>query len=447
MAENHPSIADFEALFGKALQSAQRARTVMAAKHLLAGCPSCWALLRANGWHARRAEGRPQHPFRADYGEAFARTAQRLAAFLAPEAAPEKPLDTLLGQLLDLPEEARELQVTQPPYAHPGVVRRLIEQSHGVRYQEPRMMLQLARLAKLAAEACATETAGSAERLADLRARAWGHYGNSFRVCGELVEAEEALDMAQRYREAGTGDPSVRARLLEQWASLRTFQGHFDQAIALAEEAERTYNDLGETHNVAGSLVHKAIAAIYAGQTEKAIRTLNRAIPKIDPEENPHLLLAACHNLIRAYIDLEQTEQALSLYFEAKELYKEFTDPRILLRAGWQEGQLLRDLDHLGAAEAALLQARQGFVEKDLALEVALVSLDLASVYVRAGKVEEVKNTVAEAIPIFRALRVEREVINALLQLQQAAGQKQQALDLICTLNTRLATLSRTTIK
>lgn len=286
------------------------------------------------------------------------------------------------------------------------------------------------------------ETVGSAAQLADLKAQAWHQYAHALRVSGQLAAAEAAFDAAQRFcEEEGTGDPLLRAQLLTGRASLRISQGRCGEAITLADKAAHIYSKLDESSSVASAMVSKAVAQIYAGEIEAAVRTLDRAIPLIDSENDPKLLLAACHNLIRCYLDLEQPEQALSLYFETRHLYQEFSDPLIVLKAAWQEGQLLRDLGHLKSAEAALLRARQGFQERDLLYEAAMVSLDLADVYLKLDMVQSLRETVAATVPIFRALGLDREPLAMLLQLGQVDHQSRQAFRLIQTLTTRVEEL------
>ncbi len=453
MWKDHPSADDLEGFLRRASGSAAAVRNAKVMRHLLAECQACWGRLAALGWEERRLERLLQVPTdrdepvgaseKYDYSAAFSGAQRALDAFLATGRPVATPVESLLAELSDLPVDEQMQRVSQDGrLAHPEVVRLLADRSHAARYQDPGLMLHLARLSQLAAEACSLEAAGSEEKLADVRARGWSLYGNSLRVCGRMPEAEEALSNALRFREQGTGDPLLRARLLEYTVSLHMFQRRFETAIEHAEEAGEIYRDLGEEHSLGSTMVQKAIASLYAGDPDSAALTLNRAIPLIDHEEDPHLLLAACHNLVRCYIDLDRPEQALSLYFEARDLYQEFADALILLRAGWQEGQLLRDLGHLQAAEAALLRARKGFTERNLSYEAAVVSLDLAAVYVKLGFVEELKQTVSETVPIFRALRVGREALTSLLQLQQVADQEHQALGLIRFLTARLERLS-----
>lgn len=454
----HPTNEELEGFLRDANRTAGTPRNARVVRHLLSGCSDCRGRLEALGWSGQRLERLLQLPVRArraeqeetapsggfNYDRAFAGAERALAAFFAEGARPDASPEQLLAELKALPTDEQLRRVSRDArFANPVLIRRLIDLSHAARYSSPEEMLHLAYLACLAAEACTAEAAGSPPKLADLRSHGWRQYGNGLRVQGRLREAEEALASAQRYCAEGTGDPPLRAWLLEQMTSLRIFQRRFEEAVQLAHDAGQIYRELEQTNSLASTLVQKAVAQLYSGEAEGAVRTLNRAIPLIDPAGDPHLLLAACHNLVRCYIDLDRPEQALSLYFEARGLYQEFEDALILLRSGWQEGQLLRDLGHLRAAEGALLRAREGFGQRELLYEVALVSLDLAAVYIKLGDAERLKETVAETVPIFRALGVDREALASLLQLQQMASQGRQAFELIRFLNSQLQQFSR----
>lgn len=449
----HPTTTEFQAFLRDASQPVDAAPNARIIRHLLAGCPICREQLDQMGWEKARlerlltlraSEAEIPPSERYNYSQAFAGAERALAAFFAKGRVPAVAAEELWAELSALPADEQVRRVgSDRRFANPDLIRQWIDGSRMVRFDNPEKVLHLAHLACLAAESCTAEDTGSPERLADLRAQGWRQYGNALRVQGRLRESEASFARAQRYCQEGTGDPPVRAKLFTQMVSLRIFQRRFEEAVQLADDAGRIYKEIGHVDAWASSMVQKAVACIYAGDPETAVRTLNRAIPKIDPAGDPHLLLAACHNLVRCYIDLDRPEQALSIYFEARDLYREFNDSLILLRAGWQEGQLLRDLGHLQAAEASLVLARAGFAERQLQYEAALVSLDLAAVYVRSGNAEKLKEIVATTVPIFRALGVDREAIASLLQLQQLSEHGRQAFELIRTLSSSIEQLGR----
>jgi tetratricopeptide (TPR) repeat protein len=455
MFEGHPSKEDFASFLRGAPLPRARARTAQILRHLLSDCTVCRNDLTHMGWSKERLT-RLVHPSKDaalgeasgggyDYSTAFAAAERSVTAFLAAEPSEEEVSAPLLFQELEAVEADERLQRVSAggPFATPAMVRLLVDRSHSLRYKDAAEMLHFAHLARLAAEGCSAAQAGGEMRLADLRARAWNQLGSALRVSNRPREAEEALISAGEHRERGTGDPLLRASVLERVSSLLVFQGRFNEAIEMYEEAGQVYEELELTARLAGIMIYKAMAYIYSGETERALAILNQSIPLINHEEDPHLLFAACHNLIWCYVDLDRPDQALMLYNEVRELYQEFDDPLILLRATWQEGRLLRDLGHLRAAETTLLRSRKGFIEKELIHEVALVSLDLAAVYVKLGLVEEVKRTVLMTLPVFHALRVKLETLAALLQLQQVADQEQQALALIRTLNSGIEALPK----
>ena len=311
-----------------------------------------------------------------------------------------------------------------------------LDRSHKVRYQDPREMLHWARLARRLAERCNSLAAGGVAPLADLKARAWGHVGNALRVAGRLREAEAALSTAERFAEKGTGDTSLKIELLGWRASLYIFQRQFGDAVKLLEEAEGLCQETGNQAILAESLICKAIAWVYSGDPEKAICTLNKAILLVDPADR-RLLFTAHHNLITCYLEAGRLQEALALVTQARSLGEQIHNELPLLRVLWQEAKILSELGLLEEAEAQFCRARDSFTERDLAYDAALVSLDLTAVYVKLGLHAEVRRTIGDILPIFSSLRVGRELLASLIQLQQAEDQT-QALQLIRALSREL---------
>lgn len=436
---SHPTPEDFEGFLRDPPRPGYAGRNALIVRHLLTGCSLCRKRLQDLRETAptlsriletpvpSQARDAVKPASRYNYDWAFAKAQRTLSSFLARGYTPER-LPEILQNLAMLPEKEQLRRVaTGSDFADPGVVEYLLDRSHAVRYESPSKMLHFAHLAHLAAEACSPEKVGGQAKLADLRAEGWRQFANALRVNGRHREAEAAFSSSLAQWTAGTGSPELRARVLVQISSLRSFQRQFAAAVEMADQAGEIFRALGKHLSLGSALIRKAIAHLYSGDAEGAIEILHQAIPLIDRKEDPRLFLAAHHNLAICHIDLGRPEEALALYCEARDLYRDSGDPLILLRAAWQEGQLLREIGHLHNAEAALLRARQGFLEAGLAYEAAMVSLDLAEVYKKAGRSDKLRRTVAEALPVFKALRVSRETLAALLRLQDAAGPEEPA--------------------
>jgi tetratricopeptide (TPR) repeat protein len=267
-------------------------------------------------------------------------------------------------------------------------------------------MLHWALMARLAAESCTAATAGNKARLSDLRAQAWGQLGNALRVYGRWGEAKDVILLAERYRASGTGDSELRARLLEQTASLRMAQRDFTMAAEMLDEAVNIHEDLGEASALARSLVLRAAAAHQVGQPDCSIRLLNRAIALLDPLEDSELVLVAQRNQGESYLEVGQPRMTLILQSSARHIQGS-ASRALRARMDWQEGKLLSELGSFSLAEAVFLRVRQELTEMRLAPDIPYLSVDLAILYRRMGDEPRREQVLLEGKRLALELRAE----------------------------------------
>ena len=77
-------------------------------------------------------------------------------------------------------------------------------------------------------------------------------------------------------------------------------------------------------------------------------------------------------------------------------------------------------LGHWARGEEVLLEVRKGLVKMELAYEVGMVSIDLASLYRDQGRHAEVQALAGETAALFRRIGVERRAQEALDLWRQA---------------------------
>ncbi|MFL6236556.1 MAG: tetratricopeptide repeat protein [Thermoanaerobaculia bacterium] len=334
-----------------------------------------------------------------------------------------------LAELLTHSAEQRLLLIrNHPGFRSWGLLEILIEAARQRTFQKPADGEALARLALQVADLLDAGYYGE-ERIQDLRARAWGYVGNARRVAADLREAEEFFQTAFGLLQTGTGDPLERALLLDLYASLRREQGKYEETLRLLARALRIYRRVGETHREARALIKMSTVHEHAGTPEKAIPLLYKALPKIDVEREPRLLLSAQHNLITFLAEVDRHLEAQRLLLQARPLYDRFADGWMRNRRRWVEGKIARGLGRAQEAEACFTAAREGFIADGRVLEAASAALELATLYAGQGRTAEMVRMAEEALPIFAARQSHPGALAALSFLHRIAADERASLD------------------
>ncbi len=416
-------------------RQANRAEAKLVLGHLLRECEECRHYLRLAAWPGKAREVAtfvgnkvPAGPPAGTYDEAFAAAERAVASALQRT---HFPAQKLLAELDRLPTEQQELRVRNlRRYSSPELSAAYIERSHAKRYSDHEDMMRNARLAVTVAEAATPVDAGGRALLNDCRARAWAQLGNAHRIRSEVLEAERAFGRALELTDEGSGDPGVRVFVLNYLSTLRNFRRDYEGAARLLEEVIVYHRQEQDRTREAGALISLAVAKLHSGRPEVAIPLLQRTLRLLTTQEI-ELLRAAVQNLVYCYLEMGEAKLAYGLMADAEPHFLNCTDEAILLRMNWLRGKIEKDLGLLHAAEVRLDRVRAAFLRKDLAVEVAVASLDLAEVYALQGRVPDLIRTVGETIPIFQSLRVTRDLLASLLRLRETAASQTAAVALL----------------
>jgi tetratricopeptide (TPR) repeat protein len=337
----------------------------------------------------------------------------------------------LLPELLAQPLDRRLLLLRNSPrFQTWSLSQLLLRRSREQNFQDASLGESLALLSLEVLEHLDASYYGQ-EPIEDLRARAWAYVANSRRIKADLRGAEQAFALAFAALARGTRQPMERAIVLDLRASLLRAQRHFSEAIRVLRRAIVLFRQLGEQHRAGRSLLSMSTVHQVAGEPEKGIPFLYQALELIDPSREPRLLLVAWHNLIDGLADTGRFMEAQRLLVRARPLYRQFPQPWSRNPRIWVEGKIARGLGQEQEAEALLLRARDGFLAEDAAYDTALVSLDLAALFAKQGRVKEVKRTAEEMMPIFSSRQIHREALAALMFWKQAVDAERAGTELV----------------
>jgi tetratricopeptide (TPR) repeat protein len=319
-----------------------------------------------------------------------------------------------------------------------GLVELLARESQQAGTNDASRAVDLATLAVEVATRVSEWEPCEEEWLFELRAFAYAHLVNACRISCQMREAEKAQRKADDWWTKGNSMGDIlgyEAEILSIKAALRKDQGRFEEALILLDKAERIYlagdPESQDLHLAGRTLVLKAKTYEHMGELEKALDVLREASPLIDPERDPRLLLCVQHNILNYLARLGRPEDARALLPRVRKFSEDLGNDLDLIRLTWTEGLLADAADRGEEAVELLLAAQAEFVKRRMGYDAALVSLDLAALYLKEGRTAATAALAREMIPIFEAEDIHREALAALAVFKEAALRERLSADLL----------------
>lgn len=390
--------------------------------HLLV-CPRCWERFR------KRYPERSRFLFLESFGtEAPPRSISpdRLRDGLQAVLRDVQESGKALKELLSHPSARRTLLVRNSTrFQTIGLAGQLLEEARLTWDEDPWQALELVELGLLVLRRI-PKTHQIVGQLNDLMARAFAYRGNCHRIVSKLQVACRDFERARIYLAQGKGWPLSEALVDEYEVSLCRDHCRFEEGAKLARRARQVYQDVGDLQGEARLMILEAMNLRSAGDQASACRKLQTLLATFQPEEIGwrHVLYAK-HNLATYLTELGRVDEAREMLPELYNLYRSLGERFMVIRLCWLEAMILERVGEVDAAAERYVKVRDFFAERRISYDVALVSLDLAALYLDSGRTVAAKELAASLVPLFEAHQIHREASMALALFCRAVKQEE----------------------
>lgn|GEM_PF-1303898 len=335
-------------------------------------------------------------------------------------------MEPVLMQILAVPQALRW-----------GVAEAMCETSRKLASSDRTQALAVAQAALVVAKAAPLDFLRSDNR-EELSALAYATLANAFRILDRNREARLAMDEAGvHFSRCGAGLLGLEPRYLSLRASLEFDECHYDQALSTLATAI-AHPNAAQRELYSSLLIQRSSIRIWQDQPALAVPDLEAAVALLQPDQHPELWCYAMQQRLLLATELKDWEEAEALLPEVERRLREIGDEFHLIRLRWSQARLAEGRDQLEAAEALYLRVREAFLHHGLSYNAALVTVELAALLLRQGRLEEVKTYAAETATEFERQGVEPELIGALTLLEQAVLGQRLTVELLARLRRQI---------
>jgi transcriptional regulator with XRE-family HTH domain len=245
---------------------------------------------------------------------------------------------------------------------------------------------------------------------------------NGLRAESRLREADLELEAAKCAWSAGEDPHGILPewRLWDLEASLRRDQGRFAEALELLDRALAA-----APSKVAGRiLIKKGSTLEEAGNSEGAAAALRLAEPLVRSSGTLRDQWTLVFNLTVNLCHLGQYAKAWEQLPGPRQLAQRLGNELDLLKVEWLSGRVAVGLGQRTEAYRILEHVREDYAAGKNPLAMAMVSLELAVLYLEDGRTQEVRALAEFMVQTFIAEGVEPEAVMAVRLFHEAARQE-----------------------
>lgn len=272
-----------------------------------------------------------------------------------------------------------------------------------------------------------------------LAIRAAAHQANALRVAGDLSAAEAAFAALTKFVGVDRSvELDTRAEVTSLLASLRYDQRRVPEAEEALSEAVRLYRRAEDLEGETRSLIKQGMLFQATARPEAALGSFTSAAALADAVEQPYLRLSTINGRILCLCDLGRWSEAAEELAANRGLYRESDDRHAEATLSGLEGRIALGLGDHEQAERSYQACRTAHFALGRTYDAVLASLDLACVYLEAGRTSELRDLADDLVPSFRARGVGRETVAALRLVAKAAAAEQVTRELIAQVRERV---------
>jgi CHAT domain-containing protein/predicted negative regulator of RcsB-dependent stress response len=281
---------------------------------------------------------------------------------------------------------------------------------------DPQQSLRLAEACLLIAEKIGNK---------HTRAHALRTKANALFGIGEHAAAlEYHRPAAELYRELG--DRDELARTLSASIHSHLLQGHYDAALAAAEEARKIFEASGNHWRIGRLEIN--VGNIYHRQDRfhEALQCYQRAYQELQAHADADGIAAALSNIATCQITLNDFQSALETYQHARAFCEKSGMPVLVAQADYNISWLYYLRGDYGRAIQMLRSTREACRNNDDKYHFALCHMDLSEIYLDLNLSHEACETADEGARLFAGLGMGYEHAKCLSNLAVGRGQQGQ---------------------